>query len=332
MGMRDKTEQLKAAGTLIGRRRFLGSTAALGAATVGLARAANAAPPGADAAKPAAPASAPKTEARPWTLMKGKKVAVSLEEKRLPYYRFFEREMAAIPEEKLAILRGGPSKTGAIPFAQRNEFLEGKDQDYCQSGFGTQADGTGFVCNTMYMPGVTGEMLDWWFPWHSVGSDLRYKMWNPEDHYFARAARADYVCDPNVPLKQKTWGVTHYILEDIGAGPDFLKLNFKRPSDFGYDEGLLGTEKCQSLVCAVGEGAAPAAMTHKWYPHQDGVMFCSRFWLGFGVVDGKIVKILPDGVQIPPQVMMWLFGHNIKEYSNLAAILPEVYAENKDNF
>mgnify|MGYP006964173643 CR=1 FL=1 len=53
------------------------------------------------------------------------------------------------------------------------------------------------------MPGVTGEMLDWWFPWHSVGSDLRYKIWDPEDHYFARAYPASYVVDPNVPMNQK---------------------------------------------------------------------------------------------------------------------------------
>ena len=262
----------------------------------------------------------------------GKRVGVSLEEKNLPYYRFFEQELAAIPQEKLAILQNGPSDIGAVPFERKGLYLKGEDQEYCQCGYGTQADGTGFVCNTTYMPDVTGEMLDWWFPWHSVGSDLRYKVWDPEDHYFARADRADYVCDPSVPVNQKTWGTSHYIIEDVGAGPNFLKLNFKRPSDFGYDESVIGTEKCQSLVCAIGEGECAAAMTHKWYPYQNGVMFCSRFWVGFGVVDGKIVKTLPDGIHIPVEVTKGLFGHNIKEFTNLAAILPELYAENKDNF
>ena len=56
-------------------------------------------------------------------------------------------------------------------------------------------------------------MLDWWFPWHSVGSDLRYKIWDPEEHCFARADRVDYVCDPEAPMNQKTWGVSHYIIE-----------------------------------------------------------------------------------------------------------------------
>ena len=261
-----------------------------------------------------------------------KKVGVSREERALPYYRFLEREMASIPEEKLSILRSGPSKEMAVPFEERNWFLSGGDRAYCQCGFGTQPDGTGFVCNTTYMPGVTSEMLDWWFPWHSVGSDLRYKLWDPEDHFFARADRADYVCDPGIPVCQKTWGVSHYIIEDIGSGPDFLKLNFMRPADFGYDERLIGTEKCQSLVCAIGEGKCAAAMTHKWFPYMDGVMFCSRFWVGYGVVDGAIVRTLPDGIRIPMEVTRGLFGHNIKEFANLAAILPELYSENRDNF
>lgn len=131
-----------------------------------------------------------------------KKVGVSAEEKALPYYKFFELPLAEIPKEKLDILEGGSSAVPAVPFEQRDLFLTGDDKDYCQTGYGIAADGTGFVCNETYMPGVTGEMLDWWFPWHSVGSDLRYKIWDPEDHYFARAYKADYVCDPNVPINE----------------------------------------------------------------------------------------------------------------------------------
>lgn len=257
-----------------------------------------------------------------------KKVGVSEEEKRLSYFKFFERDLAPVPEEKMQILAEGPSKIPGVPFDQKQLFLEGKDSDYCQIGFGVHEDGTGFVCNTTYMPGVTGEMLDWWFPWHSVGSDLRYKIWDPEDHYFAKADNVAYVCDPSVPMNQKTWGVNHYIMEDVGPGPEFLKLCFKNPADFGYDPSAIGNETCQSMVCAIGESTCAAAMTHKWYPYKDGVMFCSRFWIGFGVVDGKIIKTLPEGVRIPDIMPQGLFAHNIKEFTNLASILPEVYKEN----
>ena len=264
-------------------------------------------------------------------LFTGKKVGVSREEKNLSYFKFFERDPAKIPEEKILLLEK-PSDSEIVPFDRKNLFLSGEDSEFCQIGYGVTARGDGFVCNATYMPNVTVEMLDFWFGWHSVGSDLRYKIWDPEDHYFARADKADYVCNPEIPLNQKTWGVNHYILEDIGAGPDFVKLCFKRPKNYGYDENLIGKKFCASLVCAIGAGNCAAAMTHKWYPYKDGVKFCSRFWIGYGDVDGKIICTLPAGVKIPVDVPKKLFAHNIKEFSNLAAILPEVYAENKNNF
>ena len=264
-------------------------------------------------------------------LFLGKKVGVSKEEKALPYYKYFERDLAKIPEEKLKLL-DAPQEIEAVPFAEKNLFLSGEDKNFCQVGYGVAADGTGFVANETYMPKVKTEMLDWWFPWHSVGSDLRYKIWDAEDHYFARADNAEYVCDPKVPVNQKTWGVSHYIIEDIGNGPGFLKIGFKRPADYGLDEKIIGSEKCESLVCGIGDGDCAAAMIHKWYSYKDGVKLCSRFWIGFADVDGEIKKTLPEGVKIPVEVPKGLFAHNIKEFTNLAAILPEVYAENKDNF
>ena len=134
-------------------------------------------------------------------------------------------------------------------------------------------------------------------------------------------------------MNQKTWGVDHYIMEDVGPGPEFLKLCFKRPADFGYDESIIGTEKCESLVCAIGESSCAAAMTHKWHPYKDGVLFESRFWIGYRIdEEGNIVKAIPEGVSIPPFVPQGLFAHNIKEFTNLAAFLPTLYAEEKDTF
>ena len=109
-------------------------------------------------------------------------------------------------------------------------------------------------------------------------------------------------------------------------------MQFKSPKVFGYDEKIVGTEKCTSLVSAIGDGNCAAAMTHKWYSYKDGVMLCSRFWIGYGVVDGEIVCTLPKGLKVPVEVSKGLFAHNIKEFSNLAAILPDVYEENKYNF
>ena len=86
---------------------------------------------------------------------------MSAEEKALPYYKYFEQDLAPIPAEKLVILAEGPGdEKKAVPFERKDLFLAGMDEDYCQTGYGVMDDGTGFVCNTTYMPGVTGEMLD----------------------------------------------------------------------------------------------------------------------------------------------------------------------------
>ena len=262
-----------------------------------------------------------------------KKIVISDEEKKLPYYKYYTRPLAAIPKEKLDILKvEKPTWKGIIPFEKKDIFLKGEDKDYCQLGYGNLEDGTGYVCNTTFFPNSTVEMIDWWFPWHSIGPNLRYTIWDNEDHYFANADNVEYVKDPKVPMNQKTWGVSHYIYEDVGMGPSLIKINFKRPKDFGLDESIIGSKYCKSLVCGIGEGECAAAMIHKWYDVEGGLMLCSRFWIGMCEKNGKIISNLPKDVKVPIEVSRGLFEHNCKEFTNLASILPELYKENKDNF
>lgn len=54
--------------------------------------------------------------------------------------------------------------------------------------------------------------------------------------------------------------------------------------------------------------------------------------MGYGVINGKPVKLIPDGVEFPLEPVKALLMHNIKEFTHLASILPEVYGEFKDKF
>lgn len=252
------------------------------------------------------------------------------EEAELSYAKYFNRPLAPIPQEKLDIWRGAiASPETALPFDQRKQF-QNNDVPGMENGFCVAPDGSGFVANTTFMPRVSAEMFNWWFGWHSVTSDLRYKIWDSEDHYYARADNPDYVKNLNVPNSQKTWGVNHQILEDIGLGADDILLCFRRPADIGYDESKLGTPSCLAMVCAYGLGSTPAVMTHIAKSAKGGILFCSRFWMGYGPDEkGELIKLLPEGESFPEIAPRALFGHNIKEYSNLASILPSVYAEEK---
>ncbi len=54
--------------------------------------------------------------------------------------------------------------------------------------------------------------------------------------------------------------------------------------------------------------------------------------MGYGVKNGKPHKMLPDGFNMPLEPVQALLRHNMKEFANLAAILPEVYNEFIDDF
>ena len=261
------------------------------------------------------------------------KVAVTNEEKQLSYYKYFERDLAPVPQELLQIAEGDPADpSDLLPFEMRNLFITGEDSSFCRNGFGNFGDGTAYLATELYMPGVTSEMLDWWFPWHSVGSDLRYKIWDPEDHYFATAHPASRVLDPNIPMAQKTWNTEHFIMENAGMGPQFVQILFLRPGDLGLDESQTGTDNCSSLVCGIGKNTG-TTMIHKWRPYKEGVQFCSRFWIGCGMREDKTFgRCLPPGAEIPPFIPRRMYAHDIKEYTHLASFLPELYAEEKENF
>lgn len=73
-------------------------------------------------------------------------------------------------------------------------------------------------------------------------------------------------------------------------------------------------------------------MCHFIRETADGVELRTRFWMGWTIVDQKAVKTLPDGVRIPEIAAQTLLLHNMKEFANLASFLPEIFAEEKNNW
>jgi hypothetical protein len=246
--------------------------------------------------------------------------------------------MAGIPQEKLDILKAGPiDPDKALRIEDRNDLFKPGYLE-CETGYCLMQGGTGYLANLTHMPGVTTEMFEWWFAWHSL-EDVRYMIWDPDDHFYARAQDRAHVLNENLPMRERTWGVTHEVLEDIGAGPGRLLINFKHPEDMGFEADKIGTEYCATIMA--GDGFSPgdepgppvaAVMVHFVRETGGGIELRSRFWMGYLIKDGEAVKVMPDGVSMPLEAPMGLFAHNIKEYSNLAELLPLLYAEEKDNW
>ena len=197
----------------------------------------------------------------------------------------------------------------------------------------TLPDGTGFVAVRTVMPDVTAEMLDWWFMWHGL-EGLRYKIWCPGEHYDARVRPEDLPrrLDTTLSLRERNWGTTDLVTENVGGGPTNIFISFQSPQQYGYD---MSRFSAPNVLTAI---SANAGMSDVWEPNitfshcarphaGGGIELRSRFWQGWNVVDGVPIRVGSKG-GFPVEVMRDCACHCAAEYSNLAAILPTLYAEN----
>ena len=60
---------------------------------------------------------------------------------------------------------------------------------------------------------------------------------------------------------------------------------------------------------------------------EGGSELRSRFWMGYGMENGKFKLKLPAGVKLPRMLMRKTWEHNILEYSRLRDLLPQLYRE-----
>lgn len=266
------------------------------------------------------------------------KVPVMENDKLKNYYKYYNLEMTPAHKTKYDLVKKGPvDPEMALRFEERNDLFEAGYLD-TEIGYCIMEDGTGFLANLTIMPGVTAEMFEWWFAWYGL-DNLRYKIWDFEDHYNIEIQGKDQIKNNALTYKERLWNTTHKITEDIGLGPENININFKRPSDLGFEVRKIGTEDCSTIVCGVGyadgqglSGSIPTVMTHFLREIEGGVELRTRFWIGWSVEEGKEVRRLPDADSIPEVIPMNLLLHNIKEYAHLAHILPQIFEEEKDNF
>ena len=255
------------------------------------------------------------------------------------FFKYYAQDMAPGDPEKYAAIEKGPQPNeNAMLIEDRNDLFK---PGYLPGEFGYWLldDGTAMIANRTFFKDVTGEMFDWWFAWHPIDR-LRYAIWDNEDHYDVYLEDPAKALDMSKSMRERHWGSVHYIWEDIGfGGVDMLRIAFEKPEVLGYDESKVDTDACNALVCAnvkvYGSGDTPdvpVVMTHFLRPVEGGSELRSRFWFGWQIIDGKAVKCIPDDMKIPAAAPIALLNHNVKEFSNLAAILPDVYAEEKDHW
>ena len=264
------------------------------------------------------------------------------EEKTKQYSKYFYRPIVPPASERLAVIDKPMDPSKALPIEQINDLLN-RGYHEVESGWCILPNGAGYVANHTPMPGVTVDMINWWMAWHGLES-LRYKLWYRPAHFEVSLSDKDRakVLDPGRSLAQKNYGVTHFVIEDIGGGSaEKIAISFMSPEEVGFDMSRFKSPNVGTIVAANGVSQlinpppgvpnikSPAFMLHFIREVSEGIEYRTRFWIGYHIVDRIPNLLLPKGVKLPDFVPTDLARHNVQEYTHLASFLPEIYGEQK---
>lgn len=251
----------------------------------------------------------------------------------LSYFKYCQLEPVPIASEKMGLALKGPMDyVKALPFTLRHKLLE-MNQTSPEVGYCVLPDGTGYASDFNLLEGVTTEMLEWWFAWRGY-EPLRYKISNPADHLEGITLQMNKGKDHRLSFSEKLWDTTQRLVRVGNMGPEVEFINFKCPSDLGFTRDIKSLKNHVSIICGrvYGSGNPPFAKPEYTLCHivraiDGGVEVRSHYWMGWTVANGRDFKALPDGFRMPPMLPMGMLIQNMKEWANLAVVLPQLYAE-----
>ena len=233
---------------------------------------------------------------------------------------FLNKPLPEIPPGIRAALHTDSPVT-LTEFGMKNKLLTDKALQR-EFGFARFDNGNYLVSMPCPMPGITPEMIRWWFWWHAQES-IRYRIWFPGEHYgiFTDRVNRAYFNEKTLPDFQPN---THYPIERIGKLVLPLKIVFCSPEDFGFSPSLMRENDIPLIVCghvsAMYGLVNHTEMAHIFKQTEDGLFLISRFWLGETLKNPLLRKAILTG-----ETAKGMAAHCCVEYRNLDQILPELY-------
>ena len=262
---------------------------------------------------------------------------LTAEEKARPFSKYFYEEIPQPDPEHYAMMEEPCDPAKALLPEDRNKLLDPGYLDV-EIGWCNLPNGAGFIANKIVYPDVTAEMIDWWFAWHPL-EDLRYRIWYPPQHggiHLGPEGRKR-ILDDSIPIKERNWGVHHYVTENCDNGMENIIISFMSPEDFGFD--MSKWKEPNVATFAGGQGwaspvnkkdddiTAPAMMCHIFRNTPEGLEHRTRFWMGYRLSYGQPEICLPEGETVPVEAVQGLARHNVKEFTRFKYFLPRIYKE-----
>lgn len=189
-------------------------------------------------------------------------------------------------------------------------------------GYRSFPNGNYLVSMTCPMPGITPDMIRWWFWWHPQ-ENIRYQLWFPGEHYANAYAKKDaaYFRQKTLPMFQPN---TQYPTERIAGVRMPLRIDFVHPGDFGFSESAMQENDIPLIVCghvsAFGGLIPHTEMAHIFCQTEDGLQLSSRFWIGQTLKGPLLRKLI-----LTDRTARGMAEHCCVEYRRLAEILPGLY-------
>jgi phloretin hydrolase len=235
---------------------------------------------------------------------------------------YLERPLTPPATDALAAVERGPMDAADVLAIADVDRLLDPAPVAVETGWCWLPDGVAYVAARTEMPGVSSEMVEWWFDWHPR-DPLRYRIWHPPGH------TSNAVDLPDTPQAKKHWHAVHHPVEDVGTGAAHARIAFLPPTEVGFSTDALDDPRVAAIVAGfVGDDRSRlrhSRMVHVWLREGDGTVLRSRFWMGAELprlLNRPFVRRRALPRRLPPA----LARHCLEEYANLAALLPELYA------
>ena len=261
---------------------------------------------------------------------------LSEEEKALPYSKFYTEYPLFPPGPlQMQILNAGPiAVDDAIPVEKWLDWLSVTGYPKVVYGYTMMPDGSGFYIEySTTAPTWQGKWRRWYGNWYNQHpaelpegrGNLRYKIWNPVDHWDHRYVNG----------KNDDEGIWSLETLDIGRTGDPSKGMPAVSHRIDLTKYGLSKEKIAELEAA--DCRVEAFYEEFDEPGHHLVLRFSRpcplggresincEWMGYYPKDGKIVR--DENTRVDETYLKNVIMHNTIERAHLAQVLPDLYEE-----